>query len=116
MNEVTITNRTKATVIGSRISVADTSVTRLVGLVGRRRLDTGCGLLIKPSSGVHTFGMLISIDVVALDRQLRVLKVWPHLAPFRVTSVSLKTHSVLELPSGRIGECQIEIGDQLDVS
>jgi uncharacterized protein len=82
--------------------------------MGRRRLDAGCGLLIRPSCGIHTFGMLFSIDVVALDRSLRVVKVWPRLAPFRVTSIQRKAHSFLELPAGQIGHCRIKVGDQLE--
>lgn len=100
--------------MGTRITIADTSVTRLVGLVGRRRLDAGCGLLISPSFGIHTFGMLFAIDVVALDTRLQVLKLWHRLAPFRVTSINLKTHSILELPAGQINHCRIEIGDKLE--
>src|ERR1700730_17194303 len=108
-----VTNRTKTTTIGTQIAVADTSLTRLIGLAGRRRLDTGCGLLIKPSSGIHTFRMLFAIDVVGLSRDLRVLKVWHRLPPFRVTSVSLKTHNVLEIGAGEINRCKIEIGVEL---
>lgn len=108
-------NKTKGTTIGTRIAIADTSLTRLLGLAGRRRLDTGCGLLIKPSSGIHTFGMLFAIDVVALSRDLRVLKVWHRLPPFRVTSVSLKTHHVLEIGAGEISRCKIEVGDELEI-
>jgi hypothetical protein len=58
--------------------------------------------------------MLFSIDVVALSKDLRVLKLWHRLAPFRMTSVNLKTHSMLELPAGQIGNCQMEVGDQLE--
>ncbi|HTZ58268.1 MAG TPA: DUF192 domain-containing protein [Acidobacteriaceae bacterium] len=107
-------NKTRNTTIGTRITIADSSLTRLIGLVGRRRLDAGCGLLIKPSSGIHTFGMLFAIDVVALSKTLRVLKLWHDLAPFRMTSLSLKTYSVLELPAGQIRHCQIQVGDQLE--
>jgi uncharacterized membrane protein (UPF0127 family) len=107
-------NITRSTTVGTRITIADTSLTRLVGLAGRRRLDAGCGLLIRPSSGIHTFGMLFSIDVVALSWSLQVLKLWHRLAPFSVTSINLKTHSILELPAGQISNCQIEVGDQLD--
>ena len=107
-------NRTRATTVGTQITIADSSLTRLIGLVGRRRLDAGCGLLIRPSSGIHTFGMLFSIDVVALSRSLRVLKLWHRLAPFRITSISLKTHCMLELPAGQISNCQIQVGDQLE--
>jgi uncharacterized membrane protein (UPF0127 family) len=105
---------TRATTVGTRITLADTSLTRLIGLVGRRRLDTGCGLLIMPSSGIHTFGMLFPIDVVALSKNLQVMKVWHRLAPFRITSINLKTHSVLELPAGQISNCQMQVGDQLE--
>ena len=105
---------TRATTVGTRITIADTSLTRLIGLAGRRGLDSGCGLLIRPSSGIHTFGMLFSIDVVALSRDLRVLKLWHRLAPFRMTTINLKTHSMLELPAGQISHCQIEVGDQLE--
>jgi uncharacterized membrane protein (UPF0127 family) len=107
-------NKTRATTVGTRIAIADTSLTRLMGLAGRRRLDSGCGLLIRPSSGIHTFGMRFSIDVVALNKSLQVLKLWHRLAPWRVTSINLKTHSVLELPAGQISNCQIEVGDQLE--
>jgi uncharacterized protein len=106
-------NVTRATTVGTRITIADTSLTRLMGLMGRRRLDAGCGLLIKPSSGIHTFGMLFPIDVVALNRNLQVRRLWHRLAPFRVTSIDLKTHSVLELPAGQIRNCHMEVGDQL---
>jgi uncharacterized protein len=109
-----LVNKTRATTIGTEIRIANTSMTRLIGLAGRRRLDAGCGLLIQPSSGIHTFGMLFSIDVVALSRGLQVLKVWHALPPFRVTSISLKTHCMLELPAGAILRSQIQVGDQLE--
>jgi uncharacterized membrane protein (UPF0127 family) len=115
MKQLTIRNATKAELIGERIGLADTFSSRLFGLLGKRRLEEGCGILIVPSSGVHTIGMLFAIDVVALDRQKRVLKVWRRLGPFRITSVSLKTHSVLELAAGQIDKCRIEVGDQLEV-
>ena len=113
---MTIENTGKAVTIGTRIVLANTFSSRLFGLLGKRRLDAGCGVLIRPSSGVHTFGMLFAIDVIALDKDLRVLKVWPRLAPFRITSVSLKTNCVLELAGGQIEYFRIEPGDQLEVT
>src|ERR1700679_2757731 len=113
---MTFRNRTKTNTIGTHIVVAETSLTRLVGLAGRRRLDAGCGLLIRPSSGIHTFGMLFAIDVIALNKSLQVVKLWRRLPPLRMTSISLKVHSVLELPAGEISTCRIEVGDQLEVT
>ena len=112
---MTLRDITRGTAVGTRITIANTSLTRLIGLAGRRELDSGCGLLIRPSSGIHTFGMLFSIDVVALSRDLRVLKLWHRLAPFRMTSINLKIHSMLELPAGQISNCQMQVGDQLEL-
>jgi len=57
--------------------------------------------------------MLFAIDVVALTKDLHVLRVWHRLRPFRVTSVSLKIHNVLEIGVGEIVRCKIEVGDRL---
>ena len=115
MNRVTIVNQTRAIVVGTRIEIADTCLTRLVGLLGRSRLDADCGLLIEPSSGVHTFGMRFPIDVVALDAQLRVRAVWHSLRPWRTSDVSWKTCAVLELSAGQIKACRVDVGDQLEI-
>ncbi len=115
MNLVTVVNRTRTIVVGRRIEVADTFLTRLVGLLGRSQIDPDCGLLIQPSSGVHTFGMRFPIDVVALDSQLRVRAFWNTLRPWRTSHVSWKTHAVLELASGRLQACHFEVGDQLEI-
>jgi uncharacterized membrane protein (UPF0127 family) len=83
--------------------------------MGRRSLGDGSGLWITPSSGVHTCWMRMAIDVVALDRSLRVVKMGQRVKPWRVSALSFKTHSVLELPAGQIANSKIEVGDQLQV-
>jgi hypothetical protein len=115
MRVVTVTDLTRETVIGSQIAVADSSLSRMIGLLRRRGLNAGEGLWIRPSSGVHTVGMRFAIDVIGLDKDLRVVKLWPRLVPFRVTSVSLKVRSVIELGAGRIAECRVELGDLLEI-
>lgn len=116
MRLVKVTNKTRGTTVGERVELANTSLTRLRGLLGRRALGAGEGLWIKPSSGVHTVGMKFSIDVVGLDSRMRVIKLWREMAPFRVTSVSLRVCSVIELAAGRINECAIELGDVMDIA
>jgi uncharacterized membrane protein (UPF0127 family) len=116
MRVVTVTDTTRGTTIGDRIQVADTSLSRMFGLLGKRGLNPGEGLWIMPSSGVHTVGMMFSIDVIGLDKQLRVIKLWPRLVPFRVTSVSLRMRSVIELEAGRIDACQVALGDVIQIS
>lgn len=115
MKLITISNRTRGMVVGSKIMRADTFLTRLVGLFGRRQLDAGGGLLIEPSSAIHTLGMPFSIDVVALDWERRVFALWPNLRPWRIIGVHWRMRAALELPAGAIERCSIEVGDQLEI-
>lgn len=102
-------------VVASSVMVADTSVTRAVGLLGRSHLQREEGLWIKPSSGVHTIGMRFPIDVVGLDAQLRVVRLWPSLKPYRLTAIVPSVRTVLELAAGRIVESGLQLGDQLRI-
>jgi hypothetical protein len=114
MKTLSFVNQSKATVIGDKIAVADSFLTRFLGLMGKRSLAAGSGLWITPSSGVHTCWMRIPIDVVALDRNLRVVRIDHVVHPWRLCGLSLKTHSVLELASGQILACGLEVGDILE--
>lgn len=110
-----VTDTTRGTTIGDNIELANTSLSRMFGLLGRKGLDAGGGLWIKPSSGVHTFFMGFSIDVIGLDRDLKVMKLWHALPPFRVTSVSARMRSVIELPAGAIRAADVQLGDTLSI-
>lgn len=106
-------NQTKGILLGNRIGVADTSLSRFIGLLGRRGLNLGEGLLIRPSNGVHTLGMRFVIDVLMLDRSGVVLAVHERLRPFRMTRINWRVSSALELPAGTIANSNTTIGDQL---
>ena len=90
-------------------------IPRLFGLLLASSVEPGEGLLIRPSSGVHTFGMRFAIDVVALDKSSRVSGLWPRVRPWRVRALSLRTRSVLELAAGQIEATGLCLGDQLSL-
>jgi uncharacterized protein len=111
----------KAVIVGSKIAVADTWLSRLRGLLGTTHLGEQEGLLITPSSGVHTLGMSFSIDVIELETCSRalsskVLRVWPNLEPNRTTGIHWRTRSILELPAGKVLSIGIAAGDHLEIS
>jgi uncharacterized protein len=59
--------------------------------------------------------MRFPIDVVFLDRELRVLKVVPSLAPWRMAS-GRGARAVLELAAGECERRGVEPGDRLVVA
>ncbi len=113
---IAIVNSTRNTVLGERISVAETSLSRIVGLLGKRSLEAGTGLLIIPSQAIHTVAMRFAIDVIFIDRLWRVVHVCSDMVPYRMTGFYWRARSVLELPSGVIAATSTAIGDQLSVS
>jgi uncharacterized membrane protein (UPF0127 family) len=106
-------SETKGTVVAEDVRLADGIWSRFWGLMGRKNLPEGAGLLLKPSSSIHTAFMRFAIDVVFLDRSLRVVKVAPNLRPFRATFAIRGGHSALELNAGEAAKADVEAGDQL---
>lgn len=106
-------NATRGTVLGEGIRVADTGLSRIVGLLGERKLSPGDGLLIVPSQGVHTWGMMFPIDIVVLDRDWNVLAMRRRMRQFRMTRIFWRAAAVLELPSGVLDSTATAIGDAL---
>ncbi len=82
-----------------RCLVADTPLTRLRGLLGRRPLGEGQGLLLRPAAAIHTWFMRGPIDAVFLDRALVVVGVAANVRPWRVAG-RRGARSVLELAAG----------------
>ncbi len=111
---VCVTNATRGTVVGQRIRVAETGLTRIVGLLGERQLQPGDGLLIVPSQGVHTLGMQFPIDIAVLDNEWKVIAIRPDMRPFRMTRMFWKAAAVLELPSGVLESTSTLVGDAIE--
>ncbi len=110
---VRVVNATRGTVLGERVRVAATGLERIVGLLGERELPAGDGLLIVPSQGVHTWGMLFPIDIAELDGGWNVLALRRRMRAFRVTRIFWKAAAVLELPPGVLDSTATAIGDTL---
>ena len=115
---VFIYNKTRETFVATEVTVADGYFSRLVGLLGKtkRWAKLGKALWITPSQGVHTIGMMFPIDLIYLDKNKQVVHVEEHVRPFRVSKVSLKTKSVIELPPHTIYRTGTQIGDQIEIT
>jgi hypothetical protein len=101
-------------VVCERCVVADRPLTRLRGLLGRRELPAGEGLLLRPAGAVHTSFMRFAIDVVFLDRDLIVVDVVDGLAPWRAAG-RRGAHAVLELAAGERARRAIVPRDRLEL-
>ena len=110
---VFVYNKTKETFLAFRVTVADSIVSRLVGLLGKRSLKPDSGVWIVPANAIHTIGMLFTFDLVLIDKDFKVVGVRELIRPFRMTRPIFRAESVLELPAHAIFRSRTEIGDQL---
>jgi uncharacterized protein len=99
-------------VLCERCDVADKLLARMRGLLGRRRLPSGEGLLIERTWSVHTWFMRFPIDVVFLDADRTVLKIRTHMGPWRAAA-RRSARSVLELTAGECDRLGVQVGDRL---
>ena len=109
-----LVNVTRKTILSDRCHFANTVLKRMVGLLNRRKFVNGEGLLLDRCYGVHTFGMRFPIDVLFLDKDLRVIRAVKSLPPYR-TSVVRKAVYVAELPVGALEASHTEEGDQIQI-
>ena len=85
------------------------------GLLGRKSLPAGEGVLLRPAGSIQTMFMRFAIDAVFLDRDLVVVGIEPSLGPWR-TAKRRGAKSVVELASGECERRGVAVGDALTVS
>ena len=74
------------------VELADSFFSRLRGLMFRRRLKEGCGLLLAPCNSVHMLFMRFAIDVIYLDKDFCIKKVCVIAVHIPVTYMSHTTY------------------------
>ncbi len=97
--------------LADRVELADRWWLRLRGLLGRRRIEPGQGLLLRPCRAVHTLGMRFPLDVAFVDREGRVVACYPELGPGRRTRWHRPAAAALELAPGTLGAAGTRVGD-----
>jgi len=98
--------------IADKVYIADSYFKRLRGLLGKKQLQPGEGLLLTKVSSVHCFFMKFTIDVVYLNADM-VVTGFETIPPWRVGKWIRGTSHTLELEEGK-AHAMIKKGDILD--
>jgi len=112
MTQTSILHQASGRYLAIRLRHADTFFRRLGGLLVLPRLQQGEGLLITPCQQIHTHFMRYSIDVLFLDKELKVIRTQT-MPPWRMSKFIRQAHHVLELPAG--GGVGVNPEDQLQL-
>ncbi|HEX3039873.1 MAG TPA: DUF192 domain-containing protein [Caproiciproducens sp.] len=101
-------------ILADRIQPANSFLTRLIGLMGRKELKHNEGLLLFRCSSIHCFFMRFPIDTVYLSAKMEVLGI-ETVKPWRIGHIFRGTKHVLELPGG-FAAVKIRVGDILVIN
>ena len=105
-----VVNRSRGTTLADRVEVATSSWARARGVMGRRSLPEGFGLVIAPCGSVHLFLVRVPLDIVHLDADGVVLRV-VSLRPWSVGPRVRGSAVVVEVPAGAAARAETRPGD-----
>lgn len=108
-----LVNATRDRVLAGTVEVADTFLSRLVGLLGRRSLAEGRALVLTHTRSIHMVCMRFCIDVVFTDETGRVVCLAPRVPPFALRLGGPDARVAVELPAGLIEASGTRVGDRL---
>lgn len=111
-----VLNQTRGAALAEQSEKATTWWRRGVGLIGRKGLPEGGGLIIQPCNSVVSFFMRFTIDVIFVDDKNTVLHVLHSMVPWRTSRIVRGSKFVVELPAGKARETGTDVGDQLEIS
>jgi uncharacterized membrane protein (UPF0127 family) len=99
-------------IVCERCIVADRAHRRMRGLLGRRRLNPGQGMVLRPAFAIHTHFMNFPIDAVFLDSDQVVIAIERNLRPWRTASCR-GAREVVEMAAGECDRRGLEVGDRV---
>ena len=109
-------NVTRSTILATDLAIAEGFWERGRGLLGRKELRPGEGLVISRCRSIHMWGMRFAIDVIFVDRAWRVVALKRGVRPWALTPPVWGAWATVELPQGTIERSMVSIGDQLEAS
>ncbi|HEY6235769.1 MAG TPA: DUF192 domain-containing protein [Candidatus Elarobacter sp.] len=108
-----VRNRTTGRVLAWRVRRADGLLARTVGFLTRSSIAAEEGLWFEGCGAVHTLGMRTALDIVFLDRDLRVVRAEADVRPQRLYVGARRARVVAEFGPGFLKANPLEPGDQL---
>jgi uncharacterized protein len=99
-------------IVCERVIVADRAHRRMRGLLGRKYLRQGEGMVLRPGWSIHTAFMRFPIDAIFLDADQVVIRIEHEVGPWRTVSCR-GAREVVELSAGESRRRGLEVGDRV---
>ncbi|MFA7677012.1 MAG: DUF192 domain-containing protein [Candidatus Omnitrophota bacterium] len=114
-NRYCIKDKTSGEVISCQASLADSFYRRFMGFMFKDSIDSNEALIFYHAPSIHTFFMKFPIDVIFLDRNMKVIKIAPSLRPWRAVTC-LGSYAALEFAANTAFRFHVKEGNILDIT
>lgn len=111
---LTLINKSTKEVISSRAVIAGSFFSRLMGLMFKKSMDAESALVFYRAVSIHTFFMRFPIDVLFLDKESRIVKIYEALKPWRLV-ICPRAFAAIELAPHKSREKSLKAGDILEL-
>ena len=88
----------------SKLIIADSFLSRFKGLMFKKNLPYLEGLLLTPCNGVHTFFMRFNLDILYLNKDNKIIKIFLDVPPGKMLPMMKECFSVLETKAGNLSK------------
>jgi len=109
----TVRNADRDTVLATNGKLASSYWDRLWGLMLRKSVPEGGGILLTKSNSIHSFFMRFRFDAIFLDNEGRVVKVVPSMRQWWIAFGGKGAKDTLELAAGVAERTNTQKGDLL---
>ena len=111
----------KQLIIDGRIAItnliiAEKVLSRMIGLLRHNGLPKGCAMFLKPCGSIHTVGMKFALDVIFLDRKMRVVRSVCGVKPNRFVLGGRGVYMTVEMEAGWFDMSQVCEGAECLIS
>ncbi|MFC1567122.1 DUF192 domain-containing protein [bacterium] len=107
-------NKTQNSLLTENMQEANTIFKKIKGLLGRKSIGEDECLLIPGAKQIHCFFMRFPIDIVFLDKNKKIIKIYKNFKPYRMTSFIFFAKHVLEFKVGFCESKNTKLGDALE--
>ncbi len=110
-----IKNKTKKTILTKKRVICNTFLSKITGLMFKRKLRDKSLVFIFESEqpvSVHMFFVFFPIDIIFLNKTKKVVFMKEKFMPFTML-LPVKSRYILECPAGTLRRSKTKIGDLL---
>ncbi len=117
MSNIILLNKTKGIRLGA-VDIADSFMSRFLGLMFRNNLERGLILKLPSSrsrrgSAIHMFFMKFPLDIIFTDADKKIVDMVT-IEPWKTYTPKAPAKYVIEMEIGTINNFDLQIGDELD--